>query len=211
MEAFFHAGRRIAEHGLVVCGSGNLSCRADDGNMLISATGAWLAELTRDQVALCRVQDGFRLNEASPSVELGIHSGILRARKDVNVVLHFQSPFATVLACQKKHKLDQIHVTPETPYYIGTVAVVPYLNPGSTELAEAVTAALRDHDLASLQNHGQVTVGRDYREALQRAVHFEFASEICLRGGGDLEVLGEEAINSLIRPRKANRDPLGRA
>jgi len=204
LEEFVFAARRIADHGLVRCGSGNLSQRIDDQTMLISTTNAWLADLTKDQVAVCRIRDGVCLNGKTSSIEFGFHRAILRGRQDVNVVLHFQSPCATILACRKEQTYEHLFVTPEIPYYIGPVAVVPYMDPGSFGLAEAVTSALREHDLAILQNHGQVTVGRDFREAFQRAAYFEFASEICVRGGESVGSLGEEAVESLYRARQAS-------
>jgi ribulose-5-phosphate 4-epimerase/fuculose-1-phosphate aldolase len=201
LEEFVSAAHRTAQYGLVLCGSGNLSWRIDHQHMLITTTGAWLSDLTKDQVAICRIRDGVCLNGKEPSIELGFHRAILCERIDVGVVLHFQSPSATILACRREQAIDRFFVIPEVPYYIGPVAVVPYLAPGSADLGEAVTAAMRTHNAVILKNHGQVTVGTDLREALQRAVYFEFASTICLRAGEDVETLGEEAIESLYQAR----------
>lgn len=202
LEEFVSAAHRVAQQGLVLCGSGNLSWRIDDECMLITATHAWLGDMSKDQVAICRIQDGASLNGKVPSIEVGFHRAILCERQDVNVVLHFQSPYATALACRKTQQSDSLFVTPEIPYYIGPVAVVPYMAPGSHDLARAVTSAMREHDLVVLRNHGQVTVGRDFQEALQRAVYFEFASAICLRAGDNVGFLGEEDVNSLYRARQ---------
>jgi ribulose-5-phosphate 4-epimerase/fuculose-1-phosphate aldolase len=172
-------GHQIAQHGLVICSSGNLSCRVDNEHILITATGAWLSELTKDEVTLCRISDGTSLTKKKPSMELGFHKGILSVREDVNVVLHFASPSATTLACSKNLTADCFSVIPEIPYYIGPVAIVPYFAPGSADLAAAVTAAIREHDLVILQNHGQVRWSR-LPDALRKALYFEFASSIYL-------------------------------
>jgi ribulose-5-phosphate 4-epimerase/fuculose-1-phosphate aldolase len=205
LEEFVFAARRTARHGLALCGSGNLSWRIDRQHMLVTTAGAWLSEMTKDQVAICRIQDGTCINSKKPSIELGFHRAILSERQDVNVVLHFQSPCATTLACSRELAYDRFFVIPEIPYYIGPVAVVPYMAPGSADLAAAVTSAIRKHDLAILQNHGQVTVGRDLRDAFQKAVYFEFASAICLRTAKDVQTLGEEAVESLYQARQANQ------
>jgi len=202
LEEFVSAAHSAAQQGLVICGSGNLSWRIDDECMLITATRAWLGEMSKDQVAICRIRDGTSLNGKVPSIEIGFHRAILCERHDVNVVLHFQSPYATALACRKTQQSDGLFVIPEIPYYVGPVAVVPYMSPGSYDLAMAVTSAMREHDLAILRNHGQVTVGRDFREVLQRAVYFEFASSICLRAGDNVAFLGEEDVSSLYRARQ---------
>jgi len=65
------------------------------------------------------------------------------------------------------------------------------------ELADAVIACAKEHALVILQNHGQVTYGRDFNEAIQRAVFFEMICEIILRGGDNLKRLTPEQVASL--------------
>lgn len=201
IEEFITAANRMVDHGLVLCGSGNLSWRVDNERMLISVTGAWMSEMSKDKIAICSIADGASLNGKEPSIEIGFHSAILRERKDVNVVLHFQSLYATTLACSETPERN-FFVIPEIPYYIGPVKVLPYMNPGSNDLTQAVTSAIRGHDLVVLRNHGQVTVGRDFREAFQRADFFEFASGILLRAGDHVQTLSEEAVAFLYRARE---------
>lgn len=164
--------------------------------MLIKASRAWMANLTAEDVALCKLEDGVSLNGLKPSVEIGFHRGVLLARSDVNVVLHFQSPMATTLCCRVP-RVESFDVTPEVPYYIGPVAWVPYVLPGSAALAEAVTTALKERNLAMLANHGQVTVGRSFEEAIQRAVFFEMVCGIIVRNGADNRGLTPSAADDL--------------
>lgn len=191
-EAFAAAARRAGALRLMQCSSGNLSCRLDGGRMLVKASRAWMADLTPQQIALCNIADGASLNGPAPSVEIGFHAGILRSRVDVNVVLHFQTPAATTLACGRAESVN-FFVIPEIPVYIGAIGIVPFLDPGSRPLADAVTEVMRTHNLAILKNHGMVTVGKTYDEAIQRAVFFELACEIILRGGSRVEPLPADA------------------
>lgn len=194
---FVKACRRAAEYGLLRCSSGNLSCRLDGDRALVTATRSWLADLRAQDVAQVRISDGTLLNGAKPSVETRFHLGILKRRPEVNVVLHFQSPAATTLTCSRPERVN-FFVIPEIPYYIGRIGIVPFIEPGSTALAEAVIRAVEDHNLAILTNHGQVTVGKDYKEALQRATFFELACEIILRGGNHVQPLNDEAVAKLL-------------
>ncbi len=82
------------------CSSGNLSLRFGEDRLLATATRSWLERITPADVALCRISDGERLGGARPTVEIGFHAGILRERPEMNVVLHFQTPCATALACR---------------------------------------------------------------------------------------------------------------
>jgi len=201
MDEFVRACRRTAGYGLVRCSSGNLSMRIDGGRMLVTASRSWMERVTADDAAVCRIADGSLLDGRKPSVEIGFHAGVLRARPDVNAVLHFQSPFATALACQPD--AVDYDVIPEIPYYIGVVARIPYITPGSSELARAVTDALCDHDLVVMGNHGQTTVARDADHAIQNAVFFELACEIVLRSGGAAAPLADAAVAELRAMRAA--------
>lgn len=156
-----------------------------------------MENLSPDHLSVCRISDGSLLEGNKPTVEIGFHAGILRTRSDVNVVMHFQTPCATTLSCQPSRNTNYF-VIPEIPFYIGHVASVPYLCPGSEELAQAVTDAMRDHDLVIMGNHGLVTVAGDFAHAVQNAEFFELACEIIIRGGEMVKPLAEEDVNTLL-------------
>lgn len=204
LEEFIAAARRVAEHGLVLCGSGNLSWRIDDGRALVTATRSWMGNMSEDQVAVCRIADSVTLNEKKPSKEIGFHLAILRERVDMNVVLHFQSPGATTIACREP-QTENFSVIPEIPHYIGPVAVIPYLTPGSPELAEAVTTAIKKHDLVTMRNHGQVTVGKNFDEVIEKATYFELACKIILKAGSNVQLLSKEDVADQRRAHEASR------
>ena len=201
---FITACHRVAQMGLVRCSSGNLSVRLDKERMLISGSRTWLGDIRTDQVTICRISDGDPLNDVRPSVETGFHAGILRQREDRNVVLHFQTPCATTLACGSPAKIDY-NVLPEIAYYIGPIGHVPFFLPGTRELAEAVVTTMGRHDMCMLQNHGQVTVGVDYDDAIQKAAFFELACEIILHGGENMQRLSAEYAASLRGQRSTGR------
>ena len=127
----------------------------------------------------------------------------MRERREVKVVLHFQSPYATTLACSESPDRD-FFVIPEIPYYLGPIGVIPYMDPGSNDLVKAVTSAIRKYNLLILKNHGQVTVGKDFKEAIQRAAFFEFASRIILQEGNKVKTLSDEAVEYLTNARDFN-------
>ena len=174
---FIKACQKAASFDLFRCSSGNMSWRFDDQHAALSGTQCWLAELTREQIAICRIEDGKCINSVKPTAEKSFHLGILRVRPDINVVLHFQSQYATAVACGDAGAYN-FNVILEIPFYIGEPAVVGYYPPGSAELAEAIVEKMKDHDLAIMKNHGIVTVGKDFKEAIQRAVFFELACSI---------------------------------
>ena len=172
------------KYGLVKCSSGNLSQRIAGQQVLISATGSWLPAINAAEVVLIDTAGNYADGQPKPSGEYRLHLGILNTRKEVNTVLHFQSPYATALAC-RRHPPDY-NVIIEVPVYIGNVVTLPFIQPGSQELAAAVARAAETADLIQLSNHGQVVCGRDYKEVMQKAVFFELACSVIINAGNDL-------------------------
>ena len=197
-DIFVAQAHRVGQAGLTLCSSGNLSWRVATDEALVSSTGSWVPELTPDKVTRCRISDGAVLEGLKPSMESTFHLGVMRARADVNVVLHFQSEYATAVACMCK-KPTNFNVTAEVPCYLGReIPVLPYFRPGSPELAAAVTEAMKDHDCVLLGNHGQVVCGKDFDDAFQKAVFFEMACRIIVQAGVDnYTTLTDEQIDDL--------------
>ena len=75
---------------------------------------------------------------------------------------------------------------------------IPFLRPGSPELAQAVKEALKEHNSAMLLSHGQVVCGKDFDDVFQRATFFEMACQICVRANMEPAVLDEETVTNLI-------------
>ena len=196
IEQFLAAAHNVGERRLTRCSSGNLSWRLGDV-ALVSGTGSWVPELRKEQIAVCRIADGVSLNGVKPSMESTFHLGILRSRPDVNVVLHCQSIFATTVACMK-NKPTNFNVTAELPCHCGSeIAMVPNFRPGSPELAQAVMEAMRNHDSVILEKHGQVFVGKDFNDAIEKAEFLEMACEIIVRSGMSYTTLTQDEIDDL--------------
>lgn len=195
-EKFISQAHRVGDAGLTICSSGNLSWRIG-GEALVSGTGSWVPSLQRKNVSVCRIATGEVLNGVKPSMESGFHLGVMRERPDVNVVLHFQSVYATAVACMKEIPSD-FNVTAEVPCHVGTeIPVIPYFRPGSKELAEHVVAAMKDHDSILLRKHGQVVCGKDFDEVFERSMFFEMACRIIVLTGGSCNTLSKEEISDL--------------
>ena len=122
---FVTEAKRAADAGLMLCSSGNLSWRIGDDLALVSGTGSWLPTLAVTNVSVCQISNGERLEGPKPSMESSFHLGVLRNRPDVNVVLHFQSKYATVVSCMKD-KPTNFNVTAEVPCHCGKeIPVIP--------------------------------------------------------------------------------------
>jgi L-fuculose-phosphate aldolase len=150
--ALIAAGRRVGAKQLTWGTAGNVSARVD-GGFIITASGARLDELTPEAFLTCPL-DG----DLPPgcSVESGMHRGVYRTRPDVNAVLHCSAFHTTLVACSAI-ELETAAST-DTQYYLQRLARLPFLPPGSLELASAVAEAAAAHDVMLLANHGSVAI-----------------------------------------------------
>lgn len=201
LKAFIEAAHKLGTHQLLLCSSGNMSWRIENDIILISQTGSWLPTLTKDQICISRLSDMMLLNNVKPSMDSGFHFGIMRLRKEIKVILHFQSLYATTLACLPDPPTD-FNVINEIPNHIGPIAMLPYISPGSPELGKKVTDATKNHDLVVLRNHGQVVVGTTFEDVIQKALFFELACGIIMRSNDTAVRLTPEQIAEMHRYQK---------
>ena len=196
IEEFLSYAHKVGDAGLTVCSSGNLSVRSGD-EVMISGTGSWVPCLTADKVSICRFSDGEILNGVRPSIESVFHLGVMRERPEIGCVLHFQSPYATAIACRKELPAT-LNFTAEEPIHVGAnVPMIPYYRPGSPELATAVIEAMKDHNSVILRKHGQVVCGVDFKQAFERAMFLEIACRIAVLNGSNVDPLTDAEIADL--------------
>lgn len=197
IEEFVACAHRVGKENLTICSSGNLSIRIGD-EVLVSGTGSWLPDLEPDNVSVVNFADGKVLNGIKPSMESVFHLGVMRERDgEVNCVLHFQSPYATAVACMEKRP-ENFNFTAECPLHVGEeIPMIPYFRPGSPELASHVIEAMKKHNSVMLLKHGQIVCGKDFRQALERAMFFEMACRIAVINGANVNPLTKVEIDDL--------------
>jgi len=166
--------RAVAHAGLVVAAGGNIAARVGPDELLVTPTGWPLADL--DASDLVRVSlDGRRLDGTNaPSSELLLHLATLRARQDVAWSLHLHPPVATLL-----HGLGIgiRTITTDHAFYLRAIATVPYLHPGSAQLAAAAAAELAaGADVVLLRHHGCLVVADTPDLVVSRALNLEAAA-----------------------------------
>jgi L-fuculose-phosphate aldolase len=164
------ASRRLAERGLMVGTSGNLSARAGE-HVAITPTGARLRELEAGEVTVVDLAGRVAWGELEPSSELDLHLGVYR-RYDAGAVVHTHSPLATALSCVLA-ELPCVHY--QMLLLGGSVRVADYATFGTPELAEATLAALEGRTAALMANHGAIAYGADVDATAELAELLEWA------------------------------------
>ena len=165
------ASRRLAEQGLVLGTSGNLSARRDDC-VAITPTGARLGDLRPEEVTVVDLDGRVAWGELEPTSELDLHLGVYR-RYQAGAVVHTHSPLATALSCVLDDELPCVHY--QMLLLGGSVRVAEYATFGSPELAAAVMEALDGRTAALMANHGAIAYGADMDAAAELAELLEWA------------------------------------
>ena len=170
------ACRRLAAEGLVPGTAGNVS--ATDGELVaITPTGAVLAELEAEQVAVVDHSGELIDGPLAPTSELDLHLGVY-ARFEAGAVVHTHAPIATALSCV----IDELPCVHYSMLLLGgAVRVAPYATFGTPELAESVGAALDGRTAALMANHGAVAYAEDVEGAVERTLLLEWACEVYWR------------------------------
>ena len=188
------AGRELYDKGLVKGTSGNISARIPDTDtFLIKPAGARMNRLKPEELVLVDLMGNKIDGKGNISAETPMHAAIYRARKDAQAVVHTHAPTATAFGMAGKEILPlQIEVFMLLP---NGVPVVPFKQPGSEALAEAVQKKLVDYDAVILENHGIVTVGSTLETACSLNEMVEEAAKIQLTvmtlSGGKVSSLAE--------------------
>ncbi len=161
------AAQQMAEKGLTVGSSGNVSLRIKEsrGRELVAITpsGRYYDSMKADDIVIVDFEGRRVEGELAPSIETMLHIGIYKARKKVNAVIHTHPVFGSVMA------VTGMEIPPilddQVTQIGGEIKVAQYAPSGSPEMVKNVIAALGPRNAVLMANHGALSVGRNMREA----------------------------------------------
>jgi len=195
-EQIVAACKQLEISGLNRVTSGNVSCREAD-HFLITPTGVPVNEITPSKIVALNF-DGKVIGIGKPSSEWQFHADILRARSEINAIVHTHAPHATALACLRED-LPPFH------YMIAiaggdSVRCAPYALFGTDTLSRHAVEALNDRKACLLANHGMITLGRDLDEAMAISIELESLCQqyLIARQVGNPTLLSEEEMHAVI-------------
>jgi len=153
----------LFQKNLVAATDGNVSARLSDDRILVTPSGVNKGDVTERDILLCDLNGrkirGPRGGEISSEVR--VHLAAYRARQDIGAVVHAHPPIATAFTFAGMDDLLREPILPEVVSQIGPIPTVPYITPGSPELAEAAGVQIANCDIVMLAQHGAVSVGKD--------------------------------------------------
>ena len=149
--------------------SGNISVRHADG-LLITPTSTPYEAMTPDQIVYMHL-DGNHDPSQRPSSEWRFRRDILKARPDVEAVVHAHPTYCTALAIMGM-EIPPVH------YMIAcvggdTIRCAPYATFGTQELSDHAVRALEGRLACLLAHHGMIAVGPTLAKAMWLSVEVE--------------------------------------
>jgi L-ribulose-5-phosphate 4-epimerase len=173
--------RRSFRRGLVGGTGGNLSLRIPDTDtVLITPTGVALDDVIPETSVLVDLEGNILESPLGHkgSKETRFHLSAYRIRDDVMAVVHVHPPYSTAFSCTGEPL--PLRTVPSR-LILKEVPCLPCFNPGSKELADQVTEAIRTiPNLKALlmADHGILVLGPDMYTAYYTADLVEHTAQV---------------------------------
>jgi autoinducer 2 (AI-2) kinase len=190
--------RELYDGQVITATGGNVSARIP-GEDAVWITPSQLFKGDLRPEVLVRIDLGGRSldpGSRSPSSEWDMHCAVLRARPEVNAVVHAHAPHATILA---NSGLPFLPISTEAAFF-GDIPRVPFIMPGTPALASRVAEAMGDGWAVLLVNHGIVVAGRSLRRTADMVEIIERSAEVilgCYAVGRTPPTLPEDVVSKL--------------
>jgi L-ribulose-5-phosphate 4-epimerase len=208
-EKLIHAGRVLVDEGQGDYVWGHISARLPDdpGRFLMKPGCIGIEEMTADNIITVDIGGEKVAGDWPRHNEVFIHSEVLRARPDINCVIHTHPEHAIAFSSLGKPLAamsnDGTMFSAGVPIFSETTDLITDQPRG-----KAVAKTLGEGSALILRNHGIVAAGRTIEEAVFVAVKLERACRIQLlaewAGGPKLFVKEEELADKRKRTNRGD-------
>ncbi len=200
------AGKYLFDKSFVAANDGNISVKIAEDQILITCTGISKGAISEDDIVRMDMAGRVLSGSRKPSQEYRMHLKIYESRLDVCAIVHAHPPKATAFAVAGLG-IDKVSL-PEVILSLGSVAFAEYGTPTTEALSENVAKAIGNCDVAILQNHGAVAVGKSVMDAYYKMETLEHTCAISLYArllGGE-KTLNKQEADRLFEIRKSAVD-----
>lgn len=154
-------GKKLYDLRLVVGRCGNLSARCDENNILVTATGACLRELTYADIIKVDLTSEADIKNERLTTEFPLHSLIYKNFPQ-RVIIHCHPSLVNAYFAIYP---DLKALTFETKLLLGSIPVIEQDAPSITK-PQLALEALKSNNLVVIKNHGVVAIADEFSDAL---------------------------------------------
>lgn len=167
--------KKLFQESLVQTTAGNVSLREEGSlNMYITCTGSCFKDITEEEIILVDENGNKLYGDKDPSVETPFHVSILKARDDLNAVIHTHSPAVTKLGIIGRTLMPTGINYLQYSEILKGIPLVPFFLPGAEQLKENVKMVFDDgYNIAFLQGHGAVLASTSLDKAFTLSLALE--------------------------------------
>lgn len=175
--------KELIRYRLVVLAGGTVCARdPKTGYICITPSGMDYDKMTWEDIAI--IDENLNIIESRRKISVAsqMFIEILKARKDLNAVIHTHSIYATAFACIPK-EIPCITTT-QGNLVGGNVPVVEglELGPFGQDFYKRIVKTLGNGFAVNLMSHGPIVTGRDLDECLEAAVTVEVTAQTATIG-----------------------------
>jgi len=160
-DEIINVGKKLYELRLVAARSGNLSARIDENNILVTASGASLGNLTSDDIIKVDLNKKEDVENKRLTTEFPLH-WLIYKNFPCKSVIHCHPPLTNAYFAIHS---DLKTLTFETKLYLGNLIAISQDTPAITK-PELVIEALKTSNIAAIKNHGVVSIADKFADAL---------------------------------------------
>ncbi|MCC6774354.1 MAG: class II aldolase/adducin family protein [Gemmatimonadaceae bacterium] len=194
--------RRLYDRGLIAGPDGNVSVRVAPDRVLVTPAGLSKVDVQVEDLVELSLDGRHVRGDRRASSEILMHLRIYQRRPDVQAVVHAHPPTATGFSVAGESLAAC--VLPEVIGQMGSVPLLPYATPGTSELADSFDPFVEHHDAFLMANHGATTIGPTLTIAHQRMESLEHSARILLTARllGNVNTLTPAQVETLIAARQ---------
>lgn len=183
----------LYERGYNVSIDGNVSWRLDDGNLLITPTGAHLGFIRPEDFVIVDPEGALVRGDRPPTSEWRLHTALHRRRPDCRAVVHAHAPYA-IAASLAGVDLHQSWVTS------APVPTTAYARISSEQSPAVLQPYMERYNWAILPRHGVVAWAGSAWDAFLRVEGLEHYAKIVMtaRATGPIEPLSQDQRIELL-------------
>lgn len=171
-------GKALFDRNKVNGSSANMSFLYEN-TIYITGSGTCFGQLSETSFSRMSIE-GEHLFGIKPSKEFPLHQMLYQSHSEIGAVLHTHSTYATLWSCIPHDNPQDVMPSP-TPYLkmrVGKVQMVPFAQPGSTELFQLFKQNLCETRGYLLANHGPIVGNSNLLQAFYDIEELEETARI---------------------------------